>query len=260
VTVTGRPGMWRVCGPRDDGSVVEEPLGGGNNSREIVRVGDTVRRTRDSGSRFAAKVLACLESAGFPYAPRFLGVDERGRDILSYIPGRTTDHPSQRAAGAYARGGAMLRLLHDTTAGHVLAEARECVIHGDPGPFNTIFQRGMPVAFVDWSSCRPGDRLEDLGYMTWTWCIQSHGHVPITEQAQHLRELRDGYGSADPDALLDAMVTSQSRIVDLETANADDVRLPVSRRQHARTAVAWATADRGLIQEHAAALLSALHR
>jgi hypothetical protein len=173
-----------------------------------VRVGDTVRRARDSGSRFAAQVLACLESAGFPYAPRFLGVDER-RDMLSFIPGRTTDHPSQRAAGAYGRGGAMLRLLHDTTAGHALAGGRECVIHGDPGPFNTIFQRGMPVAFVDWSSCRPGAQLEDLGYMAWTWCIQSQGRVPISEQALHLRQLRDGYGGAEPDALLEAMVASQ---------------------------------------------------
>ncbi|HEY5397215.1 MAG TPA: hypothetical protein VIL16_17660 [Trebonia sp.] len=34
------------------------------------------------------------------YAPRYLGVDDRGRDILTYIPGRTTDHPSQRADGA----------------------------------------------------------------------------------------------------------------------------------------------------------------
>ena len=114
------------------------------------------------------------------------------------------------------------------------------------------------MAFVDWSSCRPGDRLEDLGYMAWTWCIQSKGHVPIGEQAQHLRDLREGYGSVDPGALLQAMVASQSRIVDLETSNAGDMRLRVSRRQHAGRAIAWATEDRALIQEHAAVLLSAL--
>ena len=48
---------------------------------------------------------------------------------------------------------------------------------GDPGPFNTVFRAGLPAAFIDWSSCRPGGRLEDLGYMAWTWCIQSQGHV-----------------------------------------------------------------------------------
>jgi hypothetical protein len=232
-------------------------LGGGNNALEVVRVGDTVRRARDAGSGFAARVLAYLESAGYPYAPGFLGVDDYGRDILSYIPGRTTDHPSQRADGAYALGGAMLRRLHETTAGHPLAAGRECVVHGDPGPFNAIFQQGLPVAFIDWSSCRPRDRLDDLGYMAWTWCIQSQGHVTIVEQARHLRELRDGYGDIEPEILLDAMLRSQTRIVDLETVSLDNPR-QLARRQHAKTAIAWATADRALLRQHEALLLSAL--
>lgn len=238
--------------------MTEEPLGGGNNAREVVRVGDTVHRARDAGSGFAARVLAYLESAGYPYAPRYLGVDDGGRDILSYIPGQTTDHPSQRADGAYTRGGAMLRLLHETTAGHRLAAGRDCVLHGDPGPFNTIFWQGLPVAFIDWSSCRPGDRRDDLGYLAWTWCIQSQGHVPIAEQARHLRELRDGYGGIEPENLLDAMMRSQTRIVDLETANLSNPRLPASRCQHAKAAIAWASADRALLRRHKAPLLSAL--
>jgi hypothetical protein len=105
----------------------------------------------------------------------------------------------------------MLRLLHETTAGHRLAAGRDCVRHGDPGPFNTIFWQGLPVAFIDWSSCRPGDRRDDLGYLAWTWCIQSQCHVPIVEQARHLRELRDGYGGIEPENLLDAMMRSQTR-------------------------------------------------
>jgi len=52
--------------------VTEEPLGGGNNALEVVRVGDTVRRARDAGSAFAAQVLAYLESADYPHAPSFL--------------------------------------------------------------------------------------------------------------------------------------------------------------------------------------------
>jgi hypothetical protein len=48
-------------------------------------------------------VLRYLESVGYLHAPRHLGIDDQGRDVLSYIPGRTTDHPTQRADGAYAR-------------------------------------------------------------------------------------------------------------------------------------------------------------
>jgi hypothetical protein len=238
--------------------VDEELLGGGNNSFEVVRVGDTVRRARDTGSRLAARLLAFLESAGYPYAPRYLGIDDRGRDILSYIPGQTTNHPSQRADGAYARGGVMLSLLHRLTAGHPLAADQECIIHGDPGSFNTIFREGLPVAFIDWSSCRPGARVDDLGYMAWTWCIQSQGHVPVAEQARHLRELRDGYGDTSPEILLGAMVNSQNRIIAAETANLRNPRLPATRREHAKAAIMWATTDRSLLRKHNAVLLNAL--
>jgi Ser/Thr protein kinase RdoA (MazF antagonist) len=203
-------------------------------------------------------VLPLLEAAGFDAAPRYLGVDDHGRDILTYIPGQTTRHPSQRADGAYARGAVMLRELHDLTAGHPLAAGRECVLHGDAGPFNTIFTDGMPVAFIDWTSCRPGDRLDDLGYMAWTWCIQAEGNVPVAGQAAHLRELRDAYGPVEPRSLLGAMVRSQERIVAaLRPASADGA-IPAARRAWAREAIRWATADRDLIRDNEQVLLAAL--
>lgn len=244
--------------------MTEEPLTGGNNADEVVRIGATVHRTRGSGGAFTARVLRHLENVGYAHAPRYLGLDEQGRDVLSFIPGRTTDHPEQRAEGAYARGGAMLRALHDATAGHPLAGGEECVTHGDPGPFNTIFRDGLPVAFIDWSGCAPGSRLDDLGYMAWTWCVQTLGNVPIADQAAHLRELRDGYGGSgsgwrvEPEQLLDAMVRQQTRVVDLESANLDDARLTPTRREHARNAIAWATSDRALVRRHEEMLLSAL--
>jgi aminoglycoside phosphotransferase (APT) family kinase protein len=238
--------------------MAEERLAGGHQADEVVRIGDTVHRTRGSTSAFAAEVLRYLESIGYAHAPRYLGVDERGRDILSYVPGRTTDHPTQRAEGAYARARMMLRQLHDATAGHPLAGDQDCVVHGDPGPFNTIFQDGLPVAFIDWAGCAPGSRLDDVGYLAWSWCIQTLGHVPIADQAAHLRELRDGYGDVEPEDLVAAMVRRQTWIVERETANIGDRRLTAARREHARSAVGWARSDRALIRRHQARLLSAL--
>ena len=238
--------------------MTEEPLSGGRNAEEVIRVGGTVRRARDQGSAFAARLLGYLEEAGYQHAPRYLGVDDRGRDILTWIPGRTTDHPSQRAAGAYARGAAMLRELHDLTAGHPLAGGRQCVLHGDAGPFNTIFQDGTPVAFIDWTSCRPGDRLEDLGYMAWTWCIQAEGNVPIAGQAAHLREMRDAYGPVEPAALVDAMIRSQVRIMEASELMIWDPRLPAARRAWAEEAVRWASADQDLVLDNQQLLIAAL--
>lgn len=236
----------------------EEPLYGGRTSSEVVRVGDTVRRARDPGSAAAARLLGYLESAGYPCAPRYLGVDDRDRDILTYIPGRTTDHPGQRADGAYARGAAMLRELHRLTAGHPLAAGHECFLHGDPGPFNTIFRDGLPVAFIDWTSCRPGARLDDLGYMAWTWCIQAEGNVPVSAQAAHLRELRDAYGPVPAQALIDAMIGGQDRVLLHSRRAIGDARYPAAQRAWAGEAIRWARADQELIRANEQALLAAL--
>jgi hypothetical protein len=259
---TGPPRLRRAgaVGAWQSGPVSDDHLSGGRRTREVTRIGGTVRRTRGPEAHFVGQVLMFLEHRGYQHAPRHLGVDELGRDVLTYIPGGTTDHPSQRDAGAYGVGGQMLRELHDLTTGSVLAAGHECVIHGDPGPFNTIFQRGRPVAFIDWDSCRPGRRLEDLAYMGWTWCVQSVGNVPIDQQAIHLRRLRDGYGPVEAAPLLDMMLARQTQIADSETLIANDRSLSPARRLLAEEAVAWATGDRDLLHRNRTRFLQALQR
>ncbi|MEV4351168.1 phosphotransferase [Actinoplanes sp. NPDC049596] len=171
------------------------------------------------------------------------------------MDGRTSDHPGQRDVRAYGLGGRMLRELHDLTAGSVLAGERECVTHGDPGPFNTIFRAGLPVALIDWDSCRPGGRLDDLAYMAWTWGVQALGNVPVGEQAEHVRLVREGYGGVEPEVLVDAMLARQSGLAEVEAANARDQRLDTARRRHAVRAVEWARNDRAVLERHRDAFL-----
>lgn len=64
----------------------EEPLSGGAVTT-VVRVGQTVRRARSKRSAFVQRLLTFLEERGWHGAPRYLGVDERGREVLEY-PGR----------------------------------------------------------------------------------------------------------------------------------------------------------------------------
>ena len=53
----------------------------------VWRVEGTIRRTRGPWSDSTAALLRHLEARGFTAAPRFLGVDELGRDVLSVVPG-----------------------------------------------------------------------------------------------------------------------------------------------------------------------------
>lgn len=66
------------------------PLAGGfANAGSVVRVGDTVRRPTGAHTIAVHQLLAHLEKVGFEGAPRAHGFDERGREVLEWIPGAT---------------------------------------------------------------------------------------------------------------------------------------------------------------------------
>ncbi|MGC4875140.1 hypothetical protein ACLQ26_02570 [Micromonospora sp. DT43] len=70
-----------------DGVDAEEPLSGGFVA-DVVRIGDTVRRTPPVNLDFVGALLRHLAEVGADLAPRHLGVDDRGRQVLSYVAGR----------------------------------------------------------------------------------------------------------------------------------------------------------------------------
>ena len=74
------------------------PLAGGNMSSGVVRVGDTVRRPAGPWTPAVHALLTHLHAAGFPGAPRPLGIDEHGREVLTFIPARLPDATTQRHA------------------------------------------------------------------------------------------------------------------------------------------------------------------
>lgn len=230
---------------------MEEALVGGNTTPGVVKIDNSVRRPRGRRSVFAASVLRALNDGGYRWAPLYLGVDDQDRDVLSFVEGATTDHPTQRDERSYAAIGRILRELHDLTRGTELAAGGECVIHGDPGPFNVVMRDGMPVALIDWDSAHPGDPLTDVGYAGWTWCIQAAGNVPVHDQARRLGQLVRAYDPGlSAQTVLDAIESQQLHIIECEGANAANMALSDARRTHAYAAVDWAASDHRILQEN----------
>ena len=76
-------------------AAVEIPLLGGTANRgRVHRVRDTVRRPLRPTSAATHALLRHLEEVGFDGAPRVLGVDDAGREVLSYIPGQAVTAPA----------------------------------------------------------------------------------------------------------------------------------------------------------------------
>ncbi|MBA4864335.1 aminoglycoside phosphotransferase family protein [Streptomyces sp. PSKA54] len=226
------------------------PLRGGRITPGVVRIGDTVRRPASAASPFVAAVLGLLERRGFTGAPRYLGRDQTGRDMFSYVPGWVPDKLRPWTDAQVAAAGALARAMHEATRGSGLVGRHQVVCHHDLGPNNAVFQDGMPVAFIDFDMAAPGSPLEDVGYMAWLWCVSSKAEAPpVDGQAAQVRVLTDAYGLAGPerDQLVDAMLERQARNVRFWAevqAGAGPVeatreqiadRIAWSRREHAHT-------------------------
>ena len=98
----------------------EQPLAGGMDDRYApVRVGNTVRRAARSSRAAVRDLLLHLESVGFDGAPRYLGIDDQGREVLSWIDGDVPLPPYPAWAmtdRALANLGGLVRRLHEATA------------------------------------------------------------------------------------------------------------------------------------------------
>ena len=204
--------------PLNDPPDREETLTGGFIS-VVAKVGDTVRRPTGPWTPAVHALLRHLEAAGFDGAPRALGVDERGREVLSYIPGEVPDRAAPEAVTKRALDevGGMLRRYHEAVSGFELPPGiawyheplpgeRTLVCHNDLSPRNTVFRGGTPVAFLDWDLASPAPPVWDLAQAAWQFVPLSddagcarHGWSEPPDRALRLRLLCDGYGLSRED-------------------------------------------------------------
>lgn len=109
----------------DAADELEVPLLGGDVSDGIVRRGETVRRPRGPHSDAVEAYLLHLERAGFERAPRFLGVDDDGREVVTYLPGEMGGRPPHAWAtdeDVLVQLGEWQRALHDVSRDVVLPD------------------------------------------------------------------------------------------------------------------------------------------
>ena len=193
----------------------EIPLLGGFLTEGVVRVADTVRRPAKASSRFVAQLLGLLESRGVTWAPRYLGQDELGREVFTFIAGSVPAKWDPLLDWQLEAAARLLRQFHDATRGSELAGGRTLVCHHDPSPSNTVFDAAQrPIAFIDFDLAAPGEPLEDLGYLAWSWCVSSKpGRPTVAAQAAQVRLVADSYGLAadSRSGLVDAMLERLAR-------------------------------------------------
>lgn len=189
-----------------------EQLPGGNVGG-AVRIGATVRRPTGAWTPAVHALLDHLRAQGVPHIPRALGYDERGREVLTYLPGEVVYVPEHRMddeqLAALMR---WLRVFHGASASfrpegvvtwrferRALAE-HEIVCHHDVGWYNLAFTGARLTGVFDWDVAGPGVPLDDLAFAAWN-------NVPLLDipedAAARLKLMAEAYGDVDPRRILE---------------------------------------------------------
>ncbi len=192
-------------------------------------------------------LLSHLDEAGFTQAPKPLGTDEHGREVLSFLPGNTvgTCRPwpawvhSDDALVQVAR---WLRNYHAAVASFIPptdAVWREdgqwqpgmIIGHNDAAPYNAAWDdHGQLTGFFDWDFAAPVSLEWDLAFTAFAWVplharevVEAEGFTDFAERPRRLELFLDHYGwSGDTRAFLH---TVQARIL----ASADGIERIASR-------------------------------
>jgi hypothetical protein len=213
----------------------EITLKGGRTTAGVVRIGDTVRRPIKARAALAHELLRHLEKHGFGGAPRFLGIDSVGREILSFVPGSVPPELGYFSDEQLMAAARLLRRLHDTTLDCLLRDGGEVVCHGDASPCNCVFVDGVPKAFIDFDDAHPGSRLEDLGYAAWLWTDIGNDDLSVDSQGQRVADFFGHYGMDTADAV-HAIIAAQVALAD--RTDSDGVR------EWSRSCHAWVERNR----------------
>jgi hypothetical protein len=238
-----------------DGAAAEPeiPLAGGDVTVGVVRVGATVRRPTNPNSPFVHALLRHLEAVGFDGAPRFLGLDARGRETLTFVEGEVAGRPRPDWIADEDRMlsvAALVRRYDDAAATFVPpdgvrpdrgiaedspgtppapADEPETVAHLDITPENVVFRDGHAVALIDFDLARPASRVAEVFNLMLWWAplfdpVDRDPLLRDVDVPRRARLLADAYDMSGPD---------RARLV--EVAQASSARSWHVMRHRART-------------------------
>ncbi|TXK42465.1 phosphotransferase [Nonomuraea sp. C10] len=204
---------------------METRLDGGNDGG-ATRLGATVRRTVRSWTPAVHELLRHLERVGFAGAPRVVGVDSQGREVLTFLEGETLGTRQvwpewTRTEDALRQVAWWLRDYHKAVAGFVPPPDAAwrgggrwrpglIIAHNDASPFNAAWHDGRLTGFFDWDFAGPVSVESDVAWMALSWVPLHSRHVAAAEgftafeaRPKRLRQFLSAYGwGGDPQVIV----------------------------------------------------------
>lgn len=174
-----------------------------------MRVGDTVRRRTGPWTPAVHALLNHLASR-VPHVPRVLGFDDRGREVLAYLPGRVVDIDTEMLTlGQIASVVRWTRAFHEAVVEfshpgpwrYFPIAGSTLIGHNDIAPYNVCFDGDDLVGVFDWDMSGPSTPLFELAFIAWN-CVPLWRDIGAELAAQRLTLIAATYGRFRPRQLL----------------------------------------------------------
>jgi len=194
----------------------------GGNVGGSVRIGRTVRRPTGPWTPSVHRLLDHVRARGVRAVPQVLGTDARGREVLTYLPGRVVDVDAELLTDAQLRDVVRwARALHEAVADFqdggpwrfFGVDEPTLVAHNDLAPYNLCFEGDRLVGVFDWDLAGPSTPLLELAHLAWNG-VPLFRPVPASDAARRLQGMAAAYGGLTARTILDAVPTRVRVAVD----------------------------------------------
>jgi phosphotransferase family enzyme len=199
----------------DEGERLPGNVGG------ALRFGSTVRRPTGPWTPAVHALLRFL-AGRLPCVPRVLGIDERGREVLSYLPGHVIEAETERLSpGQIVSLVRWTRSFHAAVAGfshpgpwRYFPVAEPTLIgHNDIAPYNACFDGDEVTGVFDWDLSGPSTPLLELAFIAWN-CVPLWSDIGPDAAAERLTLIASAYGGIEPANILHAVPDRIQRMLD----------------------------------------------
>lgn len=209
-----------------------------NDKHPVIKIGDKVHRPTEFWQPAVHNLLKYLESVGFKYSPRVFGLDDEGREVLSYFEGDSGKEgwkniTSDEGLKKYAK---FLRAYHDAVAdyrpsadlewanGSKGLKPGQIICHGDFGPWNIAWEDSEPVGILDWDLAHPNmpeyDILYALEYSAPfrddTAVVQNHHFDSVPNRKRRIEIFLEAYGTSAIEGVADKVAAMQREVGEFE--------------------------------------------
>ncbi|MET0692418.1 MAG: phosphotransferase [Propionibacteriaceae bacterium] len=203
----------------------------GAAERKISIRDGVVRRPAKPWTPTIQSLLQHLHGKGLP-VPKPLGYDSE-LEYVRLVEGDAGDAawPHQRDLAGVRSAGALLRQVHDASAGwtppatsvwSVPFQPSPIICHGDPQPANFAWRDGQAVGLFDWDAARPGGPLGDVAYAL-LWFIPLNadedelvrrGFLAVPDRQARAEAFLEGYGWSAALDVTEAAVARHGQAID----------------------------------------------